>query len=53
MVSMQGQVVKQQVVRGTATGQQIRINTNSLQSGTYVVRLRGTETSKTTKVVVQ
>jgi hypothetical protein len=53
MVSMQGQVVKQQLVRGTASDQQIRINTNSLQSGTYVVRLRGDATNKTTKVVVQ
>lgn len=53
MVNMNGQVVKQRVLQGQPSSQQLRLQVSGLISGNYVLNLTGENIRKTAKVVVQ
>ncbi len=53
MVNMNGQVVKQKVLQGQPSSQQLRLQVSGLIEGNYVLNLTGDNIRKTAKVVVQ
>lgn len=53
MVNMQGQIVKQEILKGSPDKQTVRLRTGNLKPGTYIIRLTGDNANQTTKVVVE